>query len=85
MIKFISPNGDSRRSLIDDRIAVLEHLRAARKALGETVPHGRNYVGDEAGYHADRDAFNDRALRIEELITIIEVEAEAILNLPGRP
>lgn len=85
MIKFISGNGDSRRSLIDDRIAVLEHLRAARKALGETAPHGRNYIGDEAGYHFDREIWSDRALRIEELIAVIEVEAEAIMNLPGRP
>jgi hypothetical protein len=85
MIKFISSNGDTRKTLVNDRLEVLKHLRAARKALGQTVPHGRNYIGDDAGYHFDRDVWADRAVRLEELIAIIEVEAEAIFNLPGRP
>lgn len=85
MIKFISGNGDTRQSLVDSRMAVVHKLREARKLLGETAPHGRNYIGNEEGYALDREVWADRAMRLEELIAYIEAEAEAIFDLPGRP
>jgi len=85
-IEFISGNGSSRRSLIDDRLVVIHALREALAQMGNIAPHGRDYVGaPEGAYEADRDEYAQRRELIAHVANAIEADALAIHELPGRP
>ena len=43
MVPTINMNGTPKARLIDNLVDALEALRAAQKAVGETMPNGRDY------------------------------------------
>ena len=73
----INMNGSSRRSLLADHIACMETLRAALKALGTIMPHGRDYQTAKTGQYETARA--DMVRRIQTVHAIRdEVEQVAL-------
>ena len=78
MTPFITINGDSRDTLVNDRAAVLPALREAMKLLSETKPNGRNYIGHSEAYERDRAIYAARYKTLQNLHDDILHEALAI-------
>jgi len=78
MTPFITINGDSRDTLVNDRAAVLPALREAMKLMSETKPNGRNYIGQNEAYERDRAIYVERYKTLQNLHDDILHEALAI-------
>lgn len=85
MISFISGNGTSRQSLVDDRLEAVKALRIAAIKFRQTAPHGRDYVGAEHQYEIDLAAWRQRQQHLATLIDEVDNEAYALTQIPGRP
>lgn len=75
MTPFITINGDSRDTLVNDRAAVLPALREAMKLMAETKPNGRNYIGQNEAYERDRAIYAERFSALDTLYNTILYEA----------
>jgi hypothetical protein len=77
-------NGTGGVSLIEQRRATLKALRAAREALAEMSPHGRDYYTQEAGALGlaikQHEARMDSILQLEREIS--EELGEVIAQIP---
>lgn len=82
MRPIVNNNGDTRESLVDQRRAVIDALRVVMKALYETAPNGRNYIGNAERFVADKAIYAARFATLDQLLNEIQDEALAIKNLP---
>lgn len=78
MTPFITISGDSRDTLIHDRVDCLTPLREAMKRLSETAPNGRNYIGHSEAFERDRAIYAARYAVLKNLHDDILHEALAI-------
>jgi hypothetical protein len=78
MTPFITINGDKRRTLVDDRAAILPVLRELMERLSQTNPNGRNYIGQGEAYGRDRTIYANRVIVVKNLYDDILHEAMAI-------
>lgn len=76
----ININGTSRDSLVQTRRDALEAIMDAMKALQETLPHGRDYVGRSHQYDLDRATYRERFATLDKLYNEIQDEALAIMQ-----
>ena len=83
MRPIINNNGDTRESLVDQRRAVIDALRVVVKALWETAPNGRNYIGNAERFAADKAIYAARFAMLDQISNEITDEALAIKN-PAR-
>jgi hypothetical protein len=80
MNPIVNINGDSRKTLVDTRIATIRAIEELMKALQETKPHGRNYLGDTERYNADLLIYGTRFNALDKMRNEIQEEALAIHN-----
>lgn len=74
----ININGTSRQNMVQDRRNVADKLMEAMKAMQETKPHGRDYVGNMDQYYIDRDTYAARFGKLDSLRNEILDEALTI-------
>lgn len=75
MRPFVNINGTARTALVDQRRAALDAIHTAMKALEQSIPHGRDYIGDPARYDHDKGVYRDRFAKLDELYNEILDEA----------
>jgi len=74
---YVNNNGNTARSLIDERLAAKNAVIAARKALLEMSPHGRNYQTAPAGaFEAARKRHDAQVDALTEIADALYREAE---------
>ena len=78
MTPHITISGDSRETLVNDRVDCLTPLREAMKRLKATAPNGRNYIGHIDVYERDRAIYVARYSALQDLYDDILNEALAI-------
>ena len=78
MKPILNLNGTSREALIDARIKAREAVQALMKALGETAPNGRDYIGHPDAYKADLAVYRARFAALDALHNDLGDEALAI-------
>ena len=71
-------NGSSADDLINPRLQAMDHLMDAIEALSQTVPNGRDYLGNTTACLADREEHYDRIKAIKAIREAIYAEAIAI-------
>jgi hypothetical protein len=71
-------NGSSAADLIKPRIAAYEALQAAKEALVQVTPNGRDYPGDTDRCVADREAHFDRLAALRAIAAELIAEVVAI-------
>ena len=71
-------NGTAARSLIEDRMAVLNAIEALMTAMQQTGPHGRDYIGDADAFGHARKVYCDRFNLLDKLRNDVTDEALAI-------
>ena len=74
----VNMNGTSRKSLVDQRRKVMRALDAAREALREMAPHGRDYQGvplPDIRFEADRKVWQSRMRLLDALHDVTYEEA----------
>ena len=76
----ININGTSRASLIQARRDAMDSIRVAMEKLGETRPHGRDYVGRDHQYSLDRALYQERFAKLDSLFNDLQDEALALLE-----
>jgi len=74
----ITINGTARKSLVADRLEILRAVRDAMSAMQAIAPHGRDYVGQNERYAADRAIYQARFALLDQLHNEIEEEALSI-------
>lgn len=74
----VNMNGTSREELVQQRRDIADSLMEAMKALQESKPHGRDYIGKDHQYSLDRALFNERFAMLDKLRNDILDEALAI-------
>jgi hypothetical protein len=75
----VNLNGTAWQDLVNQHIAVVEHLTAAIKAMGEAAPHGRDFPV-EGTYALARAQFKTRHEALATLIRDYTRLAVAIGN-----
>lgn len=75
MRPIITMNGDSRRELVNQRIAAMRGIAAAMTAMKEMAPDGRNYIGDPGLLAKDKAIFAERYAILSRLREEIQEEA----------
>lgn len=76
----ININGTSREELVNTRRNVLDKIDELMKAIQETKPHGRDYIGKDHQYSLDRKLYADRFAMLDKLRNEILDEALDIQN-----
>jgi len=76
----VNINGTDRESLVQARRAAMESVMDAMKALEETLPHGRDYVGRAHQYDLDRATYRERFAKLDSLYNDLQEEALAIMT-----
>lgn len=76
----VNLNGTSRESLVQVRRDAMDAVMSAMKALQETLPHGRDYVGRAHQYDLDRATYRERFAKLDSLYNELQEEALAILT-----
>lgn len=72
----ININGTSRRGLMEQRLEAIHAIDAAIAALKYSLPHGRDYIGDETTYQKDRRIHDERIKGMLNLKATLQAEAE---------
>ena len=73
--------GDTRQTLVEERLNVVIALREALEALGNMTPHGRNYhFMGQAYYDGAREEHFARMKMISDLKDQIEAEGIALAD-----
>lgn len=67
MRPIINLNGTSAKSLIDARIEARECVTRLMSAIGETRPHGRDYIGNHDAYERDLAIYRARFALLDTL------------------
>lgn len=78
MTPFISISGDSRDTLVNDRVDCLAPIREAMTRLKATAPNGRNYIGHSEAFERDRAIYAERYKTLQNLHDDILHEAMSI-------
>ena len=78
MTPFISISGDSRDTLVNDRVDCLAPIREAMTRLKATAPNGRNYIGHSEAFERDRAIYAARYSALSDLYNALLDEALAI-------
>lgn len=73
-----SIGGTGRNALVKQRLHAAEAIYQAMKALQETKPHGRDYVGRAYVYEKDRATYRDRFNILDKFRNELLDEAHAI-------
>ena len=72
-------NGASKQSLVDARLAAVEALQDAMRALGECSPNGRDYQTAPAGeYEIARARYIEQFAALDRIANQLQDEAFAI-------
>lgn len=72
----IHNNGTSAQELVEQRIAVMEAARELLRAMQAATPHGRDYP--QGNHGPAHDAWWDRMMQVESLISELEMDAMKI-------
>jgi hypothetical protein len=80
MRPIVNNNGTSGKSLIDDRIKCRTLILELMDKLANTVPHGRDYLGNHELYSAARDIHRQRFVVLAKLEQDLLAEALDILG-----
>ena len=80
IIPTLNNNGSSVDDLIIPRVQASALIDALVNALSAVVPHGRDYLGDDAALQADRQTHRDRISALRTLHTALLDECIAIRN-----
>jgi hypothetical protein len=80
MNPIVNINGDSRKTLVDTRIATIRAIEELMKALQETKPHARNYIGNGVRLAEDMLIYSTRFVALDTMRNEIREEALAIHN-----
>lgn len=79
MKPILNLNGTSAQELVNARIEARTACRALTKALAETAPNGRDYIGEAEAFKRDLEIYCARFAKIDSLYNDLEEEAEAII------
>jgi hypothetical protein len=80
MHPIINNNGTSREELIQMRLAAKRALHAAMKSLQELSPHGRDYLGNNEAWKADRAIHVARFTALDAMANDLMEEAVSIME-----
>jgi hypothetical protein len=73
---YVNMNGDTRETLIEDRLATVNALCLAMERLSAQYPHGRNYQTAPPGaYLRARELHDARVATLRRIASEISVEA----------
>ena len=73
---YVNLNGDTRETLVEDRLTTIKAIQVAIECLGAQYPHGRNYQTAPAGaYEAARKLHEEQMDMLRKLSASIYVEA----------
>ena len=80
VVQKVNLNGTSKSDLLDQYKKCLRALRELDKAMGEAMPHGRDYQTHTTAFAGDdaRKAWGQRRVWLEELRKDLEHSAEMI-------
>lgn len=78
MCPIITMNGDTRRELVEQRIAAMRGIATAMEAMKQMSPDGRNYIGNPPRLAADKAIYAARYAALSQLRDEIQEEALAI-------
>lgn len=69
ILPIVNNNGTSGHELLQQQINVLRTLRAARDAICDAAPHGRDFqLNQPHDYYTARSEHSDRVIRLDSLI-----------------
>lgn len=80
MKPILNLNGTSAQALVNARIDARAACQALMKALGETAPNGRDYIGNPDAYKRDLEIYRARFAGIDTLFNTLGDEALAIIE-----
>lgn len=79
MKPILNLNGTSAQALVDARIEARAACQGLMKAIAETAPNGRDYIGNLEAYERDLDIYRARFAAIDKLYNALEDEAMLII------
>ena len=79
LLPIVTLHGTASTSLVADICDITHHLRKVAEALAVANPHGRDYR-DVEHWKAARDAWHDRRVAINAMLSELEMYAYGIVD-----